>query len=45
MHHGPIMGRNEKHKKYVKTRQFYKIRGKFAKVGERIISRNRREMF
>ena len=26
------LGGNEKHRKYVKTRKFYEIRGKFVKV-------------
>jgi len=36
MHHGQSRG-NEKHIKYVKTREIYEIREKFAKVGEIII--------
>jgi len=27
------VGGNEKHRKYVKTRKFYELRGKYAKVG------------
>jgi len=33
MHHGQIREGNEKDIKYVKTRKFYEIMGKFAKVG------------
>jgi len=31
MHHGQSRGVNEKHRKYVNTRKFYKIRRKFGK--------------
>jgi len=37
MHHGQTRG-TRKTKKYVKTRKISKIRGKFAKVGEKKIS-------
>jgi len=33
MHHSQTIGGKEKHTKYVKTRKFYEIKGKFAKVG------------